>query len=161
MGIMDIVSLISLVLAAGKVTDVCLSTGLKLRRMRNNYKDAPAILAPIEGECDTVQTAIERIKLWAKTNDSPLDEASSNSLTRWLDHCHVSVLAMERKVNQIASGVEGQAPRWEKIKLACSKEALEQCLSEMRWQANQAHFLVSTMQLWVLNPHLRPSRLTR
>jgi hypothetical protein len=111
---MDPASILSLVLAAGKVVEVCASTGLKLKLLRDNYKDAPSILLSIEGQCDTLQVAVNRIKTWADLGHPLADETSSQSLNRCLQRCHLPITAVERKISQISSGVVGPTPRWER-----------------------------------------------
>jgi len=131
----------------------CLKIADGLHKIHTKQGRAADSLQAIHRECKTLAAAAEGIESWANTIDARSESRKRQcaSLDEALRCLTPSIEILGQEVDKILNKIQndGELPMRARVRYLWKEEDMNMHLTEVRWQANHIHLLLTTINLYV------------
>lgn len=156
--IMDPMSAMALAATAARLAGLCVKVADGLHKIHTKQGRAADSLQSILRECKTLAAAAGGIESWAYTIDAQSDSRKRQcaSLDEALKSLTPSIEILTQEVEQILNKMpnDGELPILARVRYLWKEEDMNMHLTELRWQANHIHLLITTINLCVEQTYL-------
>ena len=144
---MDPVSIVTLIGTATKIVETCGSATLNIRKIRQQWKDAPSTLQSIESECETLRVTTKLMELWLHSYQRVDDDAFLEALYASLQYCSQALQGLELSTARLSKS--GGSLRWRRLMQMIDDSILRRSRDEVRFHAQAAYQLWTVFNMYV------------